>query len=96
VVFGTVALAAGTTPYDQRWGIVQSQALGSGAGIAAKARGLAPLRGEPRHRDRSRGDDQKEPSGSTCPIVGSNGDPVSHRLCRSVNHCDPKDFASST
>jgi len=43
VVFGTVALAAGTTPYDQRWGIVQSQALGSGAGIATKARGLEGL-----------------------------------------------------
>ena len=39
-LFGTVALATNTTPYDARWTTVQVQALGSGQRLAAAARGL--------------------------------------------------------
>lgn len=41
--FGSAALSTSITPYDSRWSRVQSQALGSGARIAATARGLSGL-----------------------------------------------------
>lgn len=42
-LFGTAVLAAAATPYDARWSQVQARTLGSGATIAAKAKGMSGL-----------------------------------------------------